>query len=736
MDRQAWSQTTAITTFTPDAGEIYVAISAGIEEARSFVHIDVSDLDEATIAGSTLVLHEGGDALMPAGAVVVVCALGAQFTGNGQLSGAPPPVDCGLRTNATRDLDGAWTVELGIFAQRWAAGDNNGLVLFPDASQTGATYRVGLDTARSDVQVHGGTSTETQPSATPSAASATSGAEGSPSPPTPPVLVSGDAAPPTSPDSTTASLGSSAEPAVLPAPAGESTVGVQRPTGRSTAGSAALAMLLVLAASAFIVLATPLRRRVALPAGSSPVLRHAAEFMPFVLVTALVLAPLLLREAIIYKAGVVLIFFVAAIGLHVLVNWAGQLSLAHAGMVGLPAFSVLTLSELHQISPIYLLPVAAVIGAVVGAVVALPTLRARGLQVTIVTLLAGIAINRFFFTKTWLVGSGAGRAAATPTLGPFEFTTSRSLYPVLLGCVLVAVLAAWILMHSKVARGWYWVRVNEDAASTFGIPVVTYRIFAYTIGGAFAGLAGGLAVMWVQRLSPQTFPTTLSFTYLLIAVLAGAGFVGGLAASTMLLQGGQQFATNIFGPNAGNVVDFLLVYGGPVGLINVLTRYQAGFNGIGRKFMQRIRVREHASASSLEQEEPAWTISPALIAGTVAIVAGFVAIGLAWRHSSQTDQLWVQNQEVLSGGFGGLGLLLVGSALLIRDRLGQNQTALADRLEALFGKADLAERTATIDSSTEPTASEPESAPGPALARESEQMSDNERRRRRVRVRD
>jgi branched-chain amino acid transport system permease protein len=250
-----------------------------------------------------------------------------------------------------------------------------------------------------------------------------------------------------------------------------------------------------------------------------------------VAVIGIVLLPLLGREVIVYKAGVVLIFFVAAIGLHVLVNWAGQLSLAHASMVGLPAFCVLALSEAHGISPIYLLPVALVIGALVGAVVALPTLRAKDLQVALVTLVAGIAINRFFFTQTWLVGRAGGRAAATPRLGPLRFDTSRSLYPLLVLIVVVTVLVAWAFMHSKLARAWFWVQANPAAASAFGIPVVVYRIGAYAIGGAFGGLAGGLTVMWVQRLGQDAFPATLSFGYLLTAVLAGPGFVGGLRRS-------------------------------------------------------------------------------------------------------------------------------------------------------------------------------------------------------------
>lgn len=445
-------------------------------------------------------------------------------------------------------------------------------------------------------------------------------------------------------------------------------------------------------------LVTRLPGREAMPAQGDAHHLKAAGLVPVGILLVLALAPLLFREVIVYKAGVVLIFFVAAIGLHLLVNWAGQLSLAHSSMVGLSAFGVLAISEGNGISPIYLLPVAAAIGGLVGAIVALPTLRAKGLQVALVTLVAGIAINRFFFTQSWLVGPAGGRVASTPTLGPLQFTTARSLYPVLVGVVAATVVAAFVLMHSKVARAWFWVQADANAAAAFGIRVVAYRIGAYSLGGAFGGLAGGLTVMWVQRLGQDAFPSTLSFSYLLIAVLAGPGFLGGLALATWVLQGGQQFASNIFGTDVGKTVDTVLTYAGVLAVIDIIARYPAGLNGFGRRIMKRLRDTKLLELRSRDAWTRHDTVSVVLIAGAVAIVAGFVAIALAWRDISQTDQLWIQNQELISGGLGGLGLILLGVGLLIRDRLTSIQTLLARQLESA---KDMASGSALAPDSTQ-----------------------------------
>jgi branched-chain amino acid transport system permease protein len=369
---------------------------------------------------------------------------------------------------------------------------------------------------------------------------------------------------------------------------------------------------------------------------------------------ALGLLPVLLAEATVYKLGLVLIVVVAAIGLHLLVNWAGELSLAHAPLIGLPAFVVAKLSADHGISPVVLLPLAIAVGLVAGAIVGLPAIRARGLQVAIVTLAAGVAVDRFFFTKDWLVGDVSGAHVAAPTLGPFDFRTARSMYPLLVVCVALAIAAAWAIYRSKIGRGLLWVKSQPDAAAAFGVPVAQYRALAYALAGAYAGFAGGLTAMWVQRLTPAAFPLSLSFTYLIIAALAGRGFVGGVAAAAAVVEGGRLFIAS---------GDAFITYAAPIGLILTLTQHRAGLNGMGRQLKERSMKLIVATR-------------PLITAGVVALALGFAAIGVAWYHAGNTSQVWIQNQELVSGGIGGLALVILGVGLVLTDRL----TELAKRL--------------------------------------------------------
>src|SRR5204863_4287113 len=126
-----------------------------------------------------------------------------------------------------------------------------------------------------------------------------------------------------------------------------------------------------------------------------------------------------------------------------------------------------------------------------------------------------------------------------------------------------------------------------DPPAAFGVPVARYRTLAYVLAGGFAGFSGALTAMWVQRLTPQAFPLTKSFTYLIVVALAGRGFVGGVAAAASIIEGGRLFL-----PNA----DALLTYGAPLGLIVTLTRYPTGLNGFGRRLADRLPTKQKESS--------------------------------------------------------------------------------------------------------------------------------------------
>jgi branched-chain amino acid transport system permease protein len=399
----------------------------------------------------------------------------------------------------------------------------------------------------------------------------------------------------------------------------------------------------------------------------------------------LALFPLLGGEAITFKFGLVLIFAIAAMGLHVLVNWTGQLSLAHAAMVGVPSLAIAKLSADHGISPLLLLPLAPLLGAVLGAVVSLPALRVRGLYVTIVTLALAIVVDRFLFSQQWLVGGGSF-SLPVPTFAGIKFRTSTSLYPLLVALFVVVVVALRAFHGSKAVRAMLWTKANPEAAAAAGVDRGRYKILAYTIAGTLAGLAGGLTSVWVLRVTPTSFPLNLSFTYLLVVVLAGPGSVGGVIQAAAGLEGGRLIFSTI--------VARVLSFAGPISLIFVLTRIPAGLNGQGRSLVARLRDMAKkdagttadlpvAAKNGVGPDRYRLRLTPTFIIGVALILAGLVAIAVAWYHTGNTDQLWVQTQEVVLGAVGGIALVIVGTGLLIRDKHEETRATLERKLDEM-----------------------------------------------------
>jgi ABC-type branched-subunit amino acid transport system permease subunit len=657
VDQQAWAETSLVATFIPQANTLYVAQNLGVEEARAFLHVDPSAIPAGTSDAVQISVAEAPDTNVVSAGGLLACALTTPLVASGQVSGdAAPNVDCTSAKHATRAANGTWTVPIAGLVGGWRAGTTFGVALVPDPAQR-ATFRIGFDAAKTSLTLPAAAvATVTEAAPTDVATAADLGPA-----PLAGALTGGVIAP----DNVAA--GPATTPDLRAAPTLPIT-DVQRAaatpaggTGRAASPPAAVVLSLV----ALAVLGLGLAARRLSP--NSP--RSGADVHPSVAssltgwglaaLVAIVL-PTLLGEAPVFKLGLVLILFVGAIGLHVLVNWAGELSLAHAAMVGLPAFVVAKLSADHHVSPLVLLPLGLLVGLLVGALVGLPAIRARGLQVALVTLAAGVAIDRFFFTKAWLVGGDSGAEVSVPRLGPFTFATARSLYPVLMAVVVAAVVAALALHRSKVGRALLWVKANPDAAAAFGVPVAAYRIGAYALAGSFAGLAGGLTAAWVGRLTPTAFPLSKSFTFLIIVAIAGRGFVGGVAAAATLIEGGRLFL-----PNA----DAVLTYGAPLGLIVTLTRHPTGLNGFGRQMAARLRslLPARERTSDMDHQTATTRVRPLLLVGAVVLAVGLAAIALAWYHAGNTSQVWVQNQELISGGLGGLALVVVGVGLLVSD---------------------------------------------------------------------
>ena len=228
-----------------------------------------------------------------------------------------------------------------------------------------------------------------------------------------------------------------------------------------------------------------------------------------------------------YVLALVIISVIAALSLNVLMGYAGQISLGQAAFVGVGAFAAAQYHE-WRVPFVVILPAAVLTTALAAAVVGLPSLRIRGLQLAVTTLAFGVVAERLLFTRPWASGSSTGAAAPRPDLvasdGAFLVLTA--------GALAVVVVADLMLRRSRVGRALFAVRDREGTAAASGVPVARTKLLAYALSGSYAGLAGALYAFLLERITPGPFTVWASLGYVAMVVVGGlASFSGVVVAA-------------------------------------------------------------------------------------------------------------------------------------------------------------------------------------------------------------
>ena len=259
------------------------------------------------------------------------------------------------------------------------------------------------------------------------------------------------------------------------------------------------------------------------------------------------------------------VFVLMAIGLNVVVGFAGLLDLGYAAFfaIGAYTYALLASSQLaltpahHAVHlPFWLLLFVAVfVAAAAGALLGAPTLRLRGDYLAIVTLGFGEIVPRVFRNLSqWTNGVNAISAIDAPSLpawidGPWDngadFQVVRDLkftigqpvaYYVLMALlVLVAIIVVTNLYRSRLGRAWMAVREDEVAASAMGVNTRNIKLLAFSIGAAFSGFAGCYYGAKLSLVSPENFSFLVSVTILLMVTLGGMGNVPGVIVGALLI---------------------------------------------------------------------------------------------------------------------------------------------------------------------------------------------------------
>jgi sulfate-transporting ATPase len=270
------------------------------------------------------------------------------------------------------------------------------------------------------------------------------------------------------------------------------------------------------------------------PAGrAAPVGREPVQLAALALLVAFPLLPG--TGDLLGAASQAAVFTIVAASLVMLTGWVGQISLGHAALVGIGAYATGWASGGLGIGFPLNLPIAVLASAAAAALLGIVALRVRGLYLAVATLIFSWAASEFLFRQTWVLDYGNVPAQTLGREGSLLFLDfgSRRAFFYVAWAVAVAVLYGLTnLRDAKTGRAFFAVRGSEMAAASLGMDVLRYKVLAFALSGALAGIAGNLVMTHARVVSADTFDFNQSLFYLAIAVVGGlASLAGGVTAA-------------------------------------------------------------------------------------------------------------------------------------------------------------------------------------------------------------
>jgi branched-chain amino acid transport system permease protein len=227
--------------------------------------------------------------------------------------------------------------------------------------------------------------------------------------------------------------------------------------------------------------------------------------------------------------------YLAAAGLNVLVGYAGQKSLGHAGLFAVGSYTAAIATVQFGVSPWLALVLACGMGALFGLVIAAPSVRVAGPSLAMVTIGFGIVVEKIVTEWSDIFQGQAGFYGITaPALGGKTFTNLHWVIFVGLLCVLTHVLLR-ALLTGRFGRAFMAVQLAEPAAESVGISVVRAKTLAFVISALTCALAGALVAQQNQYFNSDFITFNLSIFLLVIVIFGGSGSLYGPVFGAVIL---------------------------------------------------------------------------------------------------------------------------------------------------------------------------------------------------------
>ena len=251
------------------------------------------------------------------------------------------------------------------------------------------------------------------------------------------------------------------------------------------------------------------------------------KFWMILLFLFMLVFPWISSPYILYIINLAGIAIIGATGLNLLSGYTGQISLGHAAFLGIGAYLSAILNSKFGIPfPISMI-CGGVLAAVIGLVIAIPSLRLRGLYLAIATMAFSFIIYHIIFNWNSMTGGPIGMNTLRASILGYSFNTDRNNYYLIYAMAILAILCAKNMTRSKIGRAWMAIRDRDISAEVIGISLTRYKVLAFFVSSFYAGIAGALSGHYLTYIAPPSFGLMVSIQYIAMIIVGGMGTILG-----------------------------------------------------------------------------------------------------------------------------------------------------------------------------------------------------------------
>ena len=241
---------------------------------------------------------------------------------------------------------------------------------------------------------------------------------------------------------------------------------------------------------------------------------------------------------LVYVLCLVGIYSMLALGLSLLLGYAGQISLGHAGFFCIGAYCSGIIATKTDLNLWVGVLIAALITSLVAFIISFPILRLRGYFLALATLGFGEIIVVLVNENRWLTKGPFGiTQIPSLSLGGFEFDSYAKFYYLIWLALGLMFIFSKNIVDSREGRAMRAISVNDLVASTLGINTARFKVKVFVLSAAFAGIAGSFYAFFMTAISPSDFTINLSLLIIMMVIIGGMGDLAGAILGAFVLTG-------------------------------------------------------------------------------------------------------------------------------------------------------------------------------------------------------